>query len=257
MAAVAWMFRKKFPKVALGCLIAAMVPIAAVAVWEVATVVNPPLYDLRLSHPVPGTRESGQPWGGFYESGASVGQVTVTALKDGEQFKSIEIAPIDFAERRLSVELDPSAEDSMLVKSNSNSQGRILFRTLDSRLRGRIFSGSVKPDVVSYTEEANEIGDRIGVNQASVDKQAFQGLEMLVKQWIYSPEAGVGVDIFVDDERIAEGRVVTRENPLAVKFRARNATIALVTLDLQDEVRKRAKFVLLMYAASPDLSAAR
>lgn len=256
MAVVAWMFRKNFPRVAQACLFVALLPISVIAVWEVADAVTPPSYELRVSPPLPGSSAS-QNWGGVYESGASVEKISVIVLKDGAESESVEIGPIDFADRELTLELDPDRDDRMMVNRNSNPQGGILFQELDGRLRDQIFAGSVKPVAVSYTEEANRIGDRVAVNQASVAKPEFQDLEIGVKQWIYRPQSGVGIDIFLGDERVAEDKVVTRENPLAIEHDRLKATVALATLDFQDEERKRAKFIVLKYPAEPGVGAGR
>lgn len=257
MAVVAWMFRKKFPKAALCCLVAALVPISVIAVWEVAGAVRPPAYELRVSPPPPGPGASHQNWGGLYESGASVEKVSVIVLEDGTESESVEIGPINLADRELTLELDPDRDDRLIVHSNSNPQGQILLRSIDRHLRDRIFAGTVKPLAVSYTEEANKIGDRVEVDQASVTRPEFQDLEVVINQWIYKPEAAVGIDVFMGDERVAEDEVVTRQNPIAIEHDALKAMVAIATLDFQDDVQKRAKFIVLKYPAELDAGAER
>ena len=257
MAVVAWMFRKKSPRVAQYCLVAALCPISVIAVWEVADEVIPSSYELRVSPSPPGSSASSPKWGGLYESGASVSKVSVIVLEDGAEFESVEVGPINLADRELTLGLHPDRDDRMIASRSSNRLGEVPFQNLEMRLREQIFAGSVKPLAVSYTEEANRIGDRIAVAQASVSQPEFQDLAMVVTQWIYRPEAGVGVDIYLGDERVAEGEVVTRENPLALEHGALNATIALATLDFQDDARKRAKFIVLKYPAEMNVGADR
>ena len=77
-------------------------------------------------------------------------------------------------------------------------------------------------------------------------RREFDSLEMTIRQWVYHPTAGVAIDLRENGELIAEG-LVTREAPRSISTATTKATVALVGLDLPDEVPNRASFVMLKH----------
>lgn len=168
-------------------------------------------------------------------------------MKDGDEtIASVSIPSIDVPNRSLGLELDPNRSDRLVVGLNENRQGWIYLPGLSDDVRERIFSGSVRPHAVAFSNEVNYLGDRVEANPYSAARREFDSLEMTVRRWVYHPTAGVVIDIHENGDLTKEG-LVTREDPLPISTPTTKATLALVGLDFTDEVSKRASFVMLKY----------
>ena len=195
----------------------------------------------------PSPQQPGSKWGGVYEEGAGVGEISAEFVKDGDEtMESVSIPSIDIPNRTLDLKLDSNRSDRLIVSLNENRQGWIYIPGLSDDVRERIFLGSVRPHAVAFSNEVNYLGDRVEVSPYSAVRREFDSLEMSVRQWVYHPRAGVAIDLHENGELITEA-LVTREDPLSISTPTTKATVALVGLDLTDEVPNRASFVMLKY----------
>ena len=148
--------------------------------------------------------------------------------------------PVD---RQLSASLDPADPSRILVQSGRHQQGYVLVNNLQGDLRNAISSGLNRPHSIAWSEEVNAIGQSIHVHGTSAVQSAFDNLTMSVAGWSFDP-AGVTVTLYRDGSRLAEA-LITRDQPLSIE--SLKIVVGLLTLDLTDDTRRRAQFVLLKY----------
>ena len=238
LAVVAWLFWDKSRRAAYICLVVAVLSGSVIAAREAVLAWTD--YSVQLSPP-PEPR-----WGGFYETGEPVESVSATLLRNGEPVgQARKVGSLDLERRELRAELDPTNDGRMLVKLNDFNQGYVSFQGLDPGLRERIFSGTSKPHAISDTNEVKEIGEFAVASGGSAVKREFAGLRMRVVRWTYNP-AGLVLDIYLGDDRVAEASI-GRDQPLAITRPEMKLIIGLLVLDLRDDSRRRARFVLLKY----------
>ena len=244
IAVVAWLFHDDFPRTSRMCLVFAIVLMGVLALSEAWHQMTATEFELVIepSHDQPAGK-----WGGVYEEGASVGRISAELVKDGEEtIESVNIPSIEVASRILDLELDPDRSDRLIASLNGNRQGWIYIPKLSDDVRERIFSGSVRPHAVAFSNEVNYLGDRLEVSPYSAVRREFDSLEITVKEWIYHPVAGVAIDLHENGELITEG-LVTQEDALPISTPTTKATVALVGIDLTGEAPNRASFVMLKY----------
>ena len=68
---------------------------------------------------------------------------------------------------------------------------------------------------------------------------------MRVVRWNYDP-VGLVLDIYLGDDRVAEA-LITRDQALAITRPEMKLIIGLLVLDLREDSRRRARFVLFKY----------
>ena len=244
IAVVAWLFHHDFPRTSRACLVFAIVLMGVLALSEAWHQMTAAKFELVIE---PSQERPGAKWGGVSEDGASVGQISAELVKDGDEaIESVSIPSIEVSSRILDLELDPERSDRLIASLNGNRQGWIYIPSLSDDVRERIFSGSVQPHAVAFSNEVNDLGDRVEVSPYSAVRGEFDSLEMTVREWMYHPMAGVAIDLRENGELITEG-LVTREDPLPISTPTTKATVALVGIDLTGEVPNRASFVLLKY----------
>ena len=144
----------------------------------------------------PSPVQPGANWGGVYEEGAAVSEISAALVKDGDEtIESVSIPSIDVRNRTLDLELDPGQSNRLVVSLNENRQGWIFLPGLSDEVRERIFSGSVRPHAVAFSNEVNYVGDRVAVSPYSAVRRQFDSLEMTVRRWVYHPTAGVAIGL--------------------------------------------------------------
>ena len=238
LAVVAWLFWDKSRRVAYICLAVAV--LSGIVITAREAVLAWTDYSVQLSPP-PEPR-----WGGFYETGEPVESISATLLRNGEPVgQSRKVGSLGLEERELRAELDPTNDGRMLVKLNDFNQGYVSFQDLDPGLREKIFSGTSKPYALSDTNEVNDIGDFAVASGGSAVKREFEELRMRVVRWTYDP-VGLVLDIYLGDDRVAEA-LITRDQALAITRPEMKLIIGLLVLDLKEDSRRRARFVLLKY----------
>ena len=123
LAVIAWLFWERSHRVALFCLIFAVVAGVGIVTSEVMNAWTS--YTVELSPP-PNPK-----WGGVYETGEYVESISATLFRNGKPTeKPKKVGPLDFANRALRAELDQANVDRLLVMRNDYLQGYVPIQSL-------------------------------------------------------------------------------------------------------------------------------